>query len=83
MSIRASVEGNLWIASRAVPTLRDLHAIRIWAGMNVNIDRVPILGEVPGLLGFYNCVSSNGSTPVLAWLTAEMIAEPNSIRRFG
>lgn len=92
-ALRASVEGNLWIASRAVPALKDLHAIRIWAGMNVNIDRAPILGEVPGLPGFYNCVSSNGYTlaPVLSRLTAEMIAgratslpvEPYSIRRFG
>ena len=92
-ALRASVEGNLWIASRAVPALKDLHAIRIWAGMNVNIDRAPILGEVPGLPGFYNCVSSNGFTlaPVLSRLTAEMIAgrstslpvEPYSVRRFG
>jgi len=92
-ALRASVEGNLWIASRAVPALGDLHAIRIWAGMNVNIDRAPILGEVPSLPGFYNCVSSNGYTlaPVLSRLTAEMIAgrstslpvEPYSIRRFG
>jgi len=92
-ALRGSVEGNLWIASRAVPALADLHAIRIWAGMNVNIDRAPILGEVPGLPGFYNCVSSNGYTlaPVLSRLTAEMLAgrstslpvEPYSIRRFG
>lgn len=75
-ALRSSVEGNLWIASRAVPALAELHALRIWAGMNVNIDRAPILGEVPGLPGFYNCVSSNGYTlaPVLARLTAEMIA---------
>lgn len=92
-ALRTSIEGNLWIASRAVPALRDLHAIRIWAGMNVNIDRAPILGEVPGLPGFYNCVSSNGYTlaPVLSRLTAEMIVgrvtslpvEAYSIRRFG
>ena len=92
-ALRPSVEGNLWIASRAVPALADLHAIRIWAGMNVNIDRAPILGEVPGLPGFYNCVSSNGYTlaPVLSRLTAEMLAgrstslpvEAYSIRRFG
>ena len=92
-ALRASVEGNLWIASRAVPALKDLHAIRIWAGMNVNIDRAPILGEVPGRPGFYNCVSSNGYTlaPILSRLTAELIAvrepslpvEPYSIRRFG
>ncbi len=75
-ALRPSVEGNLWIASRAVPALADLHAIRIWAGMNVNIDRAPILGEVPGLPGFYNCVGSNGYTlaPVLSRLTAEMLA---------
>ena len=76
-----------------MPALADLHAIRIWAGMNVNIDRAPILGEVPGLPGFYNCVSSNGYTlaPVLSRLTAEMLAgrstslpvERYSIRRFG
>ena len=92
-ALRQSVEGNLWIAGRAVPALAHLHAIRIWAGMNVNIDRAPILGEVPGLPGFYNCVSSNGYTlaPVLSRLTAEMLAgrstslpvEPYSIRRFG
>jgi len=90
--LRDSVEGNLWIASRAVPALAELHAVRIWAGMNVNIDRAPILGEVPGLPGFYNCVSSNGYTlaPVLSRLTAEMLAgrstslpvEQYSLRRF-
>ncbi len=92
-ALRGSVEGNLWIASRAVPALAQLHAIRIWAGMNVNIDRAPILGEVPGLPGFYNCVSSNGYTlaPVLARLTAEMLAgrstslpvAPFLLSRFG
>ncbi|WP_421996604.1 FAD-dependent oxidoreductase [Reyranella sp.] len=92
-ALRPSVEGNLWIASRAVPALAQLHAVRIWAGMNVNIDRAPILGEVPGVPGFYNCVSSNGYTlaPVLSRLTAEMLAgrspslpvEPYSVRRFG
>ena len=92
--MRASVEGNLWIASRArCRRSADLHAIRIWAGMNVNIDRAPILGEVPGLPGFYNCVSSNGYTlaPVLARLTAEMLAgrstslpvAPFLLSRFG
>ena len=92
-ALRGSVEGNLWIASRAVPALASLHAIRIWAGMNVNIDRAPILGEVPSLPGFYNCVSSNGYTlaPVLSRLTAEMLAgrspslpvAPFLLSRFG
>jgi glycine/D-amino acid oxidase-like deaminating enzyme len=92
-ALRSSVEGNLWIASRAVPALADLHAVRIWAGMNINIDRAPILGEVPGLPGFYNCVSSNGYTlaPVLSRLTVEMMTgrstslpvTPYLLSRFG
>jgi glycine/D-amino acid oxidase-like deaminating enzyme len=92
-ALRSSVEGNLWVASRVVPALSQLHAIRIWAGMNINIDRAPILGEVPGLPGFYNCVSSNGYTlaPVLSRLTAEMLAgrstslpvAPYLLSRFG
>ena len=92
-ALRSSVEGNLWVASRVVPALANLHAIRIWAGMNVNIDRAPILGEVPGLPGFYNCVSSNGYTlaPVLARLTSEMLGgrstslpvAPYSLSRFN
>jgi len=92
-ALRGSVEGNLWVATRVVPALADLHAIRIWAGMNVNIDRAPILGEVPSLPGFYNCVSSAGYTlaPVLGRLTAELIAgkstslpvAPYLLSRFG
>jgi len=92
-ALRSSVEGNLWIATRAIPALAELHAVRIWAGMNINIDRAPILGEVPGLPGFYNCVSSNGYTlaPVLARLTVEMMTgrstslpvAPYLLSRFG
>ena len=92
-ALRPSVEGNLWVAARVVPALAELHAVRIWAGMNVNIDRAPILGEAPRLPGFYNCVSSNGYTlaPVLARLTAEMLAgkqpsipvAPFLLSRFG
>jgi glycine/D-amino acid oxidase-like deaminating enzyme len=92
-ALRSSVEGNLWVASRVVPALAHLHAIRIWAGMNINIDRAPILGEVPGQPGFYNCVSSNGYTlaPVLSRLTVEMLSgrqtslpvAPFLLSRFG
>jgi glycine/D-amino acid oxidase-like deaminating enzyme len=92
-ALRTSVEGNLWVAARVVPALAHLHAIRIWAGMNINIDRAPILGEVPGRPGFYNCVSSNGYTlaPVLSRLTVEMLGgkqtslpvAPFLLSRFG
>jgi glycine/D-amino acid oxidase-like deaminating enzyme len=53
-----------------------LHMVRCWAGMNVNIDGAPILGEVPGVPGFYNAVTSNGYTlaPIAAKLVADLIA---------
>ena len=72
---RASIEGSLWVARRVLPAVSGLHMVRSWAGMNVNIDGAPILGEVPGVPGFYNAVSSNGYTlaPVVALLVSELI----------
>lgn len=70
-----SIEGNLWVAQRVVPQIAGLHVLRSWAGMNVNIDGAPIVGEAPGLPGFYNCVTSNGYTlaPAVARLTSELV----------
>jgi len=74
-TIRESIEGNLWAATKVLPQLAGLHVIRSWAGMNVNIDGAPIIGEVPGAPGFYNAVTSNGYTlaPAIARLTADII----------
>jgi glycine/D-amino acid oxidase-like deaminating enzyme len=43
--------------------------------MNVNIDGAPIMGEVPGVPGFFNAVTSNGYTlaPIAARLVADLI----------
>lgn len=73
---RSSIEGNLWVARRVLPAVSGLHMVRCWAGMNVNIDGAPILGEVPGVPGFYNAVTSNGYTlaPITAKLVADLIA---------
>lgn len=73
---RSSIEGNLWVARRVLPAVSGLHMVRCWAGMNVNIDGAPILGEVPGVPGFYNAVTSNGYTlaPVTAKLVTDLIA---------
>ena len=73
---RGSIEGNLWVARRVLPAVSGLHMVRCWAGMNVNIDGAPILGEVPGVPGFYNAVTSNGYTlaPITAKLVADLIA---------
>lgn len=72
---RASIEGGLWVARQVLPAVCGLHMVRCWAGMNVNIDGAPILGDVPGVPGFYNAVSSNGYTlaPVVARLVTELI----------
>ncbi|SFM57151.1 FAD-dependent oxidoreductase [Variovorax sp. OV329] len=70
---RASIEGNLWVARHVLPAIAGLHVVRCWAGMNVNIDGAPILGEVPGVPGFYNAVTSNGYT--LAPITARLVTD--------
>lgn len=92
-AVRSSIEGNLWVAARVLPALRGLHMLRSWAGMNVNIDGAPILGEVPGVPGFFNAVTSNGYTlaPIVAHTVAELIVNGRTeldisafrIERFG
>lgn len=79
---RGSVEGNLWVAQRVVPRLSGLHVLRTWAGMNVDIDGAPIIGEAPGTPNFYNCVTSNGYTlaPAVAKLTTELIEKAPTSR---
>ncbi len=75
VTIRESIEGNLWVARRVLPALDGLHVLRSWAGMNVNIDGAPIIGEVPAAPGFFHAVTSNGYTlaPAIAKLTADLI----------
>jgi D-hydroxyproline dehydrogenase subunit alpha len=92
---RASIEGNLWVAGQVLPALAGLHVIRCWAGMNVNIDGAPIIGEAPGVPGFYNAVTSNGYTlaPITARLVTDLLVRgrtgididitPYRIERFG
>ena len=72
---RESVEGNLWVADRVLPALRSLHVIRTWAAMNVMADGAPILGEVPGVPGFFIATTVNGLTlaPVLGRINAELL----------
>jgi glycine/D-amino acid oxidase-like deaminating enzyme len=72
---RHSIAGNLWVCGRVLPALHGLTMIRSWTGINPAIDRAPILGEAPGLQGFYNTVTANGYTlgPIVGRLTAEAI----------
>jgi glycine/D-amino acid oxidase-like deaminating enzyme len=61
-NLRRNIQGNLWTAARAVPALRGLQIIRCWTGINTAIDHAPILGEAPGLPGFWNAVTATGYT---------------------
>jgi glycine/D-amino acid oxidase-like deaminating enzyme len=49
--------------------------VRSWTGINTAIDRAPLLGDVPGLPGFFNAITANGYTlgPIAGRLTAEAI----------
>lgn len=88
---RESIEGNLWVAGHVVPAVAGLSVLRAWTGMNVHIDRAPILGEAPGCPGLFAAVTSSGYTlgPVAGRMTAdallgrERIGADFSIARFG
>lgn len=76
----ASIEGNAWVAAHVLPAAARLRIVRVWAAMNINIDGAPILGEMPGAPGFYNCVTSNGYSlaPVVARITADLMLRGRS-----
>jgi glycine/D-amino acid oxidase-like deaminating enzyme/bacterioferritin-associated ferredoxin len=92
VTLRESIEGNLWVAQRLIPEIGLLQMIRSWAAMGVMIDGAPILGELPGHPGFFNAVAANGYTmgPILGQITAELIrsgqqitdTQPFSVDRF-
>jgi glycine/D-amino acid oxidase-like deaminating enzyme len=89
-NLRRNIEGNLWVCARALPVLRSLSIVRSWTGINPAIDRAPILGEAPGLPGFFNAVTANGYTlgPLMGRMTAgavrgEAVDEHYRVERFG
>ncbi len=74
-SLRDSLEGNLWVAKRVIPSLAGVQFIRSWGAMNINIDGAPIVGEMPNVKNFYNTVTSNGYTlgPIMGRITTDLI----------
>ena len=90
-NLRRSIEGNLWVAGRVLPGLAGMHAIRAWTGLAVEVDRAPLLGEVPGQPGFFHAVTSNGYTlaPIAGRMTAdavlgrEAVPPQFTVARFG
>lgn len=74
-NLRRNIEANLAVATRALPVVGSLRAIRAWTGMAPEIDAAPILGEAPGCPGFFNALAANAFTlgPLMGRLTAETI----------
>ena len=68
-----SIEGNLWVAGRVAPALAGLHVLRAWTGLNVAIDRAPIIGGHGAAPGLFHAVTSNGYT--LGPIAGRMVAE--------
>jgi sarcosine oxidase subunit beta len=73
----SSLRDNLRIARHVVPGLGSVRLLRVWpAIVNGTADWKPILGEVPGLPGFFmNMFPWMGFTagPISALLTAELV----------
>ena len=93
VTLRESIEGNLWAAQQVIPVVGMLQMIRSWAAVGVMIDGAPIIGELPGNPGFFNAVGANGYTmgPIMGRIVAELIDTgqqiadigPFSVERFG
>jgi glycine/D-amino acid oxidase-like deaminating enzyme len=81
VTLRESIEGNLWVAQRVFPQIGQLQILRSWATIGVMIDGAPILGELPGHPGFFNAVGANGYTmgPAIGRITAELVRSGPSI----
>ncbi len=76
VTLRDSLEGNLWVAQRVIPDIGALRVIRSWSTIGVMIDGAPILGELPGAPGFYSAVGANGYTmgPIMGRIMAQLAA---------
>ena len=62
--------------SGILPALRDLRAIRTFAGLRPSTpDGLPILGPVPGVEGFFMAAGHEGDGIALSPITGQIIAE--------
>ena len=71
-----NVRANVVLACQMVPGLERVRLLRSWAGVNIKSDGKPILGEVPGVPGFYNVVPPDAGLtmgPICAKLVTEQM----------
>ena len=71
-NLRASIEGNLYVARTVLPAIAGLHVIRAWTGVNVQVPG-PIIGADARVPGLHHAVTFNGWTlgPIAGRLVAE------------
>lgn len=81
--LRASLEGNLAVACRVVPSVAQLHLLRSWTALIARVpDGNPVLGESPEVPGFFQALPiPNGYT--LAPLCARLLVEAVCGRKPG
>jgi glycine/D-amino acid oxidase-like deaminating enzyme len=71
-----SLVGNMWVASRIMPLLRDVRVLRGWTGISsITPDQTAIIGEHPQVKGFYHLYVRGGFTlgPVVGRLVGELL----------
>jgi glycine/D-amino acid oxidase-like deaminating enzyme len=73
-NLRASIEGNLWVARSVLPAIEGLQVLRAWTGINVLIPG-PLLGADERVPGLFHAVTFNGWTlgPVIGRLIADAL----------
>jgi glycine/D-amino acid oxidase-like deaminating enzyme len=76
----ASVAGNLGVALRVLPTLRDVQVVRTWPGVIAHSldrdgQRLQIFGELPSVPGYFVVAGGTLFTmgPLFSRLTAELL----------
>ncbi len=70
---RSSLQGNLALAARALPGLREVRVTRAWTGLAPHLPRAPVISATAGMPGLWHAVSGNGYTlgPVIGRMLAD------------
>ncbi|MGH3261091.1 MAG: NAD(P)/FAD-dependent oxidoreductase [Trebonia sp.] len=74
-----SAAGNVAVAARVLPALRDVRLLRTWSGaLAFTDDLEPLVGASKRLPGYFTCMATTGFTlgPLMARLLAETLANP-------
>ncbi|MDK2888026.1 sarcosine oxidase subunit beta [Desulfofundulus australicus DSM 11792] len=78
-NVRSSWQFLTQMARKAVwllPVLKNVRVVRQWAGVyDMSPDRQPVLGEVPGVPGFYVAAGFSGHGFMIAPMTGQLMAE--------